>query len=77
MASRFKALSLPHHFDLAFLSAECTETDFDNYRRQRAWTDWKYAMLDAGLRLPAQSPDQHARCLCGAPIDIPTMAAHV
>jgi hypothetical protein len=42
-----------------------------------AWTAWKYAMWDAGLKLPTQSPDQHARCLCGAPIDIAGMAPHV
>jgi hypothetical protein len=56
---------------------KCTDAHFDGYRRQRAWTSWKYAMLDAGLRLPTQSPDQRARCLCGAPIDISSMAAHV
>ena len=56
---------------------KCTEADFDNCRRERAWTSWKYAMLDAGLKLPTQSSDQRARCLCGVPIDISGMAAHV
>jgi hypothetical protein len=28
---------------------KCTEADFAECRRQRAWTSWKYAMLDAGL----------------------------
>jgi hypothetical protein len=27
----------------------CTETDFIEHRRQRAFTAWKYAMHDAGL----------------------------
>jgi len=36
----------------------------------------EYAMGDAGLRLPTQLPDQRAQCRCGAPIDIPSMAAH-
>jgi len=31
--------------------------DFTEYRRQRDCTAWKYAMWDAGLRLPTQSPD--------------------
>jgi hypothetical protein len=31
------------------LRPACTETDFTEYRRQRAFTTWKYAMHDAGL----------------------------
>jgi hypothetical protein len=27
---------------------KCTEADFAEYRRQEAWTAWKYAMWDAG-----------------------------
>jgi hypothetical protein len=34
---------------------QCTENDFEGYRRQRAWTAWKYAMFDTGLPLPTQS----------------------
>jgi hypothetical protein len=33
----------------------CTDADFSEHRRQRAWTAWKYAMHDAGLPLPTQS----------------------
>ena len=28
----------------------CTEADFIEHRRQRAWTAWKYAMQQAGLK---------------------------
>jgi hypothetical protein len=27
---------------------KCSETDFDEYRRQRAWTSWRYAMWGKG-----------------------------
>jgi hypothetical protein len=56
---------------------QCTEADLDGYRRQRAWTAWKYAMHDAGLPLPTQSTSGRARCFCGAAIDIPGITAHV
>jgi hypothetical protein len=56
---------------------QCAPADFDDYRRQRAWTAWKYAMHDAGLPLPTQSAKGRARCFCGAPIDIQGTAAHV
>src|SRR5580704_9670548 len=31
--------------------AKRTAADFDEYRRYRAWTAWKYAMLDSGCNL--------------------------
>jgi hypothetical protein len=55
----------------------CTETDFIEYRRQRAWTAWKYAMHDAGLPLPTQLATGRARCFCGASIDIAVTVLHV
>jgi hypothetical protein len=56
---------------------QCTETDFLEYRHQRAWTDWKYAMHDAGLPLPTQSSTTRSRCFCGADIDIAGLTGHV
>jgi hypothetical protein len=56
---------------------QCSEADFDEYRRQRAWTAWKYAMHDAHCGLPTQLPEGRARCFCGATIDIPGMQSHV
>jgi hypothetical protein len=61
----------------AVLQPTRTEADFEAWRCQRAWTAWKYAMWDAGMKMPTQSPDHRARCLCGVPIDIPSMASHV
>jgi hypothetical protein len=34
--------------------ANRTEADFDEYRKHRAWTAWKYAMWDSGCKLPTQ-----------------------
>jgi hypothetical protein len=56
---------------------KCTEADFEQYRRQRAWTAWKYAMHDAGFKLPTQSADSRSRCFSGAAIDTVGMAQHV
>ena len=56
---------------------KCTEADFDNYRRQRDWTAWKYAMHAVAMKLPTRSTDGRARCFYGTPIDIPGLAAHV
>jgi hypothetical protein len=59
-----------------FLSKR-TETDFLEHRRHRAWTAWKYAMWDAGCKLPTQSADGRGRCFCGAEIDIASMDQHI
>jgi len=49
---------------------DCTEADFTAFRRNRAMTAWKYAMRDAGCRLPTQTPDLRSRCFCGAEIGV-------
>jgi hypothetical protein len=41
---------------------QCTEGDFEAYRRQEAWTAWKYAMQEAHLPLPTQTSNGKARC---------------
>jgi hypothetical protein len=56
---------------------QCTEADFAEYRRERARTAWKYAMFEAGCRLPTQFPTGRSRCFCGAKIDIAGMDDHV
>jgi hypothetical protein len=55
----------------------CIDADFAEHRERRAWTTWKYAMHDAGLRLPTQVTCGRARCFCGAEIDIASMSPHV
>jgi hypothetical protein len=56
---------------------KCTEADFEEYRRQRAWTAWKYAMRDAGRPLPTQQANGWATCFCGAAIDNAGLTEHV
>jgi hypothetical protein len=57
--------------------ADRTEADFDEYRKHRAWTAWKYAMWDSGCKLPTQLASGQSRCFCGAVIDIKGMSQHV
>jgi len=47
-----------------FLSRR-TESDFQAWRDQRDWTTRKYAMWQAGERLPSQNPGSLMRCPCG------------
>jgi hypothetical protein len=51
--------------------ANRTEADFDEYRKHRAWTAWKYAMW------PTQLASGQSICFCGAVIDIKGMSQHV
>ena len=47
------------------LLSKITEADFDDYRRNRAWTTWLCAMFDSGCMLPTQVCDSRSRCFCG------------
>jgi len=51
----------------AFLSSR-TDADFTAWQRNRAWTAWKYAMWDAGCRMPTHVASGRSRCFCGATI---------
>ena len=57
--------------------ADRTEADFDEYRKHRAWTAWRYAMWDSGCKLPTQLASGQSSCFCGAVIDIKGMSQHV
>jgi hypothetical protein len=54
-----------------------TEADFEEYRQHRASTAWKYAMWDAGCKLPTQMADGRSRCFCGAEITITDTDEHI
>jgi hypothetical protein len=54
-----------------------TEADFQEWRDERDSTAWKYAMWDAGMRMPTQNPSGRSRCFCGAEIDIKGATDHV
>ncbi|MDR3484149.1 MAG: hypothetical protein P4M05_04465 [Bradyrhizobium sp.] len=53
------------------------ETDFRKWCDQRDFTAWKYAMWDAGRKLPTQLPAGRSRCYCGADLTIGGMPDHV
>jgi hypothetical protein len=59
-----------------FLSKR-TEADFQAWRHQRDWTTWKYAMWDAGLKLPTQLATGRSKCFCGADLTISGVTDHV
>jgi hypothetical protein len=58
-------------------SARRTAADFEAWHRDRASTAWKYAMWDAGCRLPTQTADGRARCFYAAQITIADMDEHI
>src|SRR5712675_442795 len=51
-----------------FLSKR-TEADFQAWRDQRDWTARKYALWDAGEKLPSQKPCSLMKCPCGEVFD--------
>lgn len=53
-----------------------TEADFRAWRRNRAWTAWKYTMSEAGCRMPTQVTSGRSRCFCGTEIGV-TCEEHV
>jgi hypothetical protein len=55
----------------------CTAEDFAVWRRQRAFTAWKYAIWDAGCRMPTQTVDGWTKCFCGAAIDNNSAHDHI
>jgi hypothetical protein len=57
--------------------AKRTEADFEEWRYARDFTAWKYAMWDAGLKMPTQTRDGRARCFCGAEINNATIRSHI
>src|ERR1700757_4019959 len=59
-----------------FLSKR-TEADFEAWRRHRAATAWKYAMWEAGCKLPTQTADGWSRCFCGAEIGLAHLDDHI
>ncbi|WP_454629480.1 hypothetical protein [Bradyrhizobium cenepequi] len=54
-----------------------TDADFQAWRDAQALTAWKYAMWEAGAKLPTQTTSGVSRCFCGATIDIAGTDRHV
>jgi hypothetical protein len=55
----------------------CTDADFVENRRARAFTAWKYKMWDSNHRLPTQMTSGRSKCFCGQALAIPDVADHV
>jgi hypothetical protein len=49
--------------------ANRSEADFQAWRDERDWTARKYAMWEAGEKLPSQKPSSLMRCPCGEVFD--------
>ncbi len=66
-------------FEAAWLAylPRCTEADFVENRRQRAFTAWKYRMHDTGTLLPTQLASGQSKCFCGAPLTIASVDSHI
>jgi hypothetical protein len=52
---------LSHVFPQAVKVSDAIVADFHTWRHQRDWTGWKYAMWDAGFKLPIQLPSGRCR----------------
>ena len=55
----------------------CTEADFAENRRDRAFTAWKYRMHDTGTLLPTQLASGRSKCFCGAALTIASVDDHI
>lgn len=49
----------------------------DEWLKHQALTTWKYAMWDAGCRMPTATTDGRSRCFCGAEIRVGDTDQHV
>ena len=54
----------------------CSNTDFDEYRYERAHLAWKYKMWDTGCRMPTQAAAERSRCFCGVEITTAIISDH-
>lgn len=59
------------------LQPQITTAMLDEWRHQRDFTAWKYAMWDAGCRLPTQSTTGKSRCFCGIAISSDSIEPHI
>ena len=47
------------------------------YRSERAFTAWKYAMWKAGCKMPTQTVSGMTKCFCGVMINTRTSGDHI
>ncbi len=59
------------------MQPKIAEADYHEHRLQRAHTAWKYAMHDAGAKLPTEMASGRSKCFCGAELTAETVSDHV
>ena len=59
------------------LEPQITDAMLDEWRKQQAWTAWKYSMTDAKCQMPTQSSSGRSHCFCGEEITIAGVSDHV
>jgi hypothetical protein len=59
------------------MQPQINEPDHQEHRLQRASTAWKYAMHDAGAKLPTAASSGRSKCFCGAEITVESVSDHV
>lgn len=66
-------------FDRAWkaLHPQKSETDYQEWRDHRDFTEWKYAMRDAGRELPTQNTSGVSECYCGIIVTISDVPKHI
>jgi hypothetical protein len=60
-----------------WLGPQITPAMRTEWHHDRAWTAWKYAMREAGCKLPSQTTTGVSRCFCGAEITAESVPGHV
>ncbi len=59
------------------LESQITADMADEWLKNQAWTAWKYAMWEAGCKMPAQTQTGRSKCFCGVEITAETTPAHI
>src|SRR6202035_1532781 len=49
----------------------CSEADFQTWRDQQDWTEWKYAKWERGEKLPSQKRRSLMKCQGWMPVRLP------
>jgi hypothetical protein len=59
------------------MEPKITDVDRAEQRLERAHTEWKYKMWNAGCRMPTQVANGWSQCYCGAKIDNRSIGPHI
>lgn len=59
------------------LQPQITPAMRTEWLEHHAFTSWKYAMRDAGCRMPTENTDGRSRCFCGTEITTAGVSEHI